>query len=130
VRRQAGVRWGAPWLGTLALAAGLASATTAALVGAPAAGPDASGPPTPSAATAALADGDDVRASLLARPSGRDGQPVHRDPAASSNTCQTSDGRLLYVGLNSWIVAQPAVAPGADDGCAGQRAWPRQERGG
>jgi len=96
-----------PWIGTLALAAGLASATTAALV-----------------------DGDDVRASMLARLSARDGEPMHRDPATSGNTCQTSDCRRLYVGLNSWIVAQPAVAPGADDGCAGQRAWPRQERGG
>jgi hypothetical protein len=100
----------------LALSAGLTSAVTVTVVGAPASGPDSSSPPGPSAVTAALADGDDVRARFLAGLTVRDGRPMHHDPVASSDACETSDGRLLYVGFNSWIVAQPEVTPCPDGG--------------
>jgi hypothetical protein len=105
-----------PWIGTLALAASLASAMTFAMAGAPAGTPEPSGPPAPSAATAALADGDDVRASVLAGLTVRDGGHAQRDPSGSSDRCSTDGGRLLYVGLDNWIVAEPRVGPHADGG--------------
>jgi hypothetical protein len=109
-------RWGLPWIAILALSASIASAMTFALAGAPAHEPETTGPPAPSAVTAALADGDDVRARFLAGLTLRDGGPMQHDPAASSDACETSDGRLLYVGLNSRIVAQPEVTPCGEGG--------------
>ena len=58
-------RWALPWICVLALSAGLASALTVALAGAP----------------------------------------------SAREVCYADGGRLLYVGLNSWIPADPRVGP-------------------
>jgi hypothetical protein len=112
-----GARWGLPWIGALAFSAGVAAAMTVAVAGALAPVPES--PRTnvliaPNAATAALADGDDVRARFLASLSVRDSGPIQFDPAAQ--TCDASSGRLLYVGLNNWIPAEPRAASCTDAG--------------
>jgi hypothetical protein len=111
-----GARWGLPWIGLLVLSTSLASAMTFAVAGAPAGAPETSRPPAPSVATAPLADGDDVRASFLAGLTVRDGGVLQNDRFASSDACDTGNSRLLYVGLNSWIGAEPKVTPCADGG--------------
>jgi hypothetical protein len=101
-----GARWGLPWIAILALSTSLASAMTFAVAAAPTGGPATSGPAAPSAAAAALVDGDDVRASVLAGLTVRDG----------SYSCRTSGSRPLYVGSNSWIGAEPEVTSCAEGG--------------
>jgi hypothetical protein len=121
-------RWGFPWLGVLAISASIACATIAGLAGAQSAGdavtnisgaqapaqalviaPPAESVATParlSPATAALADGDDVRAVFL----------VGTIDTPAGDTCNTAGGRMQYVGLNSWIPAGWAVTSCPDGG--------------
>lgn len=106
-----GTQWGLPWIGVLALSASLASAMTLAVAGAPAREPKASISIAPTVATAGLADGDDVQASPLTRVSVRDGGPIQLARSETSESCDSTGGRLLYVGVNSWIPAESKVAP-------------------
>jgi hypothetical protein len=39
----------------------------------------------------------------------------------SGASCDTSGGRMLYVGLNSWIRGEPRVAPCPDGGAVNAR---------
>ena len=96
-----GARWGLPWMCALALSAGLASVMTLALAPTPAERePQASistvsslvAPSTSEWANTALVGDSDFAAN-------------------SSGSCDTSGGRLLYVGLNTWIPAEPPVGP-------------------
>jgi hypothetical protein len=94
-----GARWGLPWLCALALSTGLAAAMTLAFA-------PAEREPGPSISTA----------SGLAAPSMSglaDTPPIGYAEFADSNrrSCDTSGGRLLYVGLNTWINAEPPVGP-------------------
>jgi hypothetical protein len=41
--------------------------------------------------------------------------------ADRGDTCDISDGRVLYIGLNSWIRAEPRVAPCPDSGAVNAR---------
>ena len=95
-----GARWGLPWMCVLALSAGLASAMTLAVAPAP-----AEPEPQPSMLIASSlggpfiwADSSLVGYAQLAR-------------SNSSKSCDTSGGRLLYVGLNTWIPTDPQVGP-------------------
>jgi len=97
-----GARWGLPWICALALSASLAFAMTLALAPTP-----AQREPQPSISTAL---------GLAAPPMSElaDTSPVGNGPIAdsySSWSCDTSGGRLLYVGLNTWIPAEPPVGP-------------------
>ncbi len=47
------------------------------------------------------------------------GLPTLRDAQASmsgADSCDTSGNRLLYVGLNTWIPAEPMISPCPDGG--------------
>src|SRR5713226_2644136 len=86
-----GTRWGLPWMCMLALSAGLASAMTLALAPTP-----AEREPHPTIPTA----------SSLAGPSRPEwaNTALVGDAQYASNSgrsCDTSGGRLLYVGLNT-----------------------------
>jgi len=96
-----GARWGLPWMCALALSGGLASALTLALAPTP-----AQREPQPSISTALGVAAPSM--SGLA-----DAAPIGYGDFADSNrrSCDTSGGRLLYVGLNTWIPAEPQVGP-------------------
>jgi hypothetical protein len=85
-----GARWGLPWLGVLAVSASVAYAMTVPLAG----GLSAADAPT----TITVAQAPAVR-------------PAAFDRFSSDEACDTSGGRTLYVGLNSWIPAAPKLAP-------------------
>jgi hypothetical protein len=101
----------------LAISASVAYAITVAVAGVPFAG-DAQTPGQParadactSSAGAALADGDDVRARFLtALCGGSITSTAAVDGAGSGEACDTTGGRLLYIGLNSWIPAETGAA--------------------
>jgi hypothetical protein len=96
-----GARWGLPWLGVVAISASLAYAMTVAVGGGASAG-------DPAAATVvAQAPAD----ALVTEVSGRSVTSPAIDRVSRNEACDTSGGRMLYVGLNSWIRAEPKVAP-------------------
>jgi hypothetical protein len=97
-----GARWGLPWVSVLAVSASLAYVTTVAM--APAGGPSATG-----AVAQAPAD-----ALVYAVPGWSETTPTAIDRVDRDAACDTSGGRLLYVGLNTWIPAEPKLAPCPD----------------
>jgi hypothetical protein len=99
---QRSARWALPWLGVLAISAMLAYATTVGM----AAQASAANP----AATGAVAQAlDGAVASGLPGWSAATIQTIDRD--SRPDACDMSGGRLLYVGLNNWMPAEPMVAP-------------------
>jgi hypothetical protein len=100
-----GARWALPWLGVLALSASLASAVTRAVTSTLAVRE-----PQASISTAASLPGPSVLAGADAA---GDTQPGRLD---AGDGCDISVGRLLYVGLNTWIPAEPRVSPCPDSG--------------
>jgi hypothetical protein len=82
--------WGGPWLCTLAFSASLAFALNVAVAGDPANSESQHG-------------GAAARSSAMAL--------AQLEAADPGDGCDTSPGRLLYVGLNSWIPAEPKVTP-------------------
>jgi hypothetical protein len=93
-------RWGLPWFFALALSASLAYAMNASVAGG-AAAPEAQ----PSIAVAPYSAGPLV-------PESHDRSVVINqfEGSETSDGCDVSGGRLLYVGLNSWVRAEPNVA--------------------
>jgi hypothetical protein len=100
-----GARWGLPWLSMLAISASVAYAITVAAAGPPPAG-DA--PTTISAAQA------QAQALVTAATVGPFTATAAVDGAGTGEACDTTGGRLLYAGLNSWIPAE--TGPRCPDG--------------
>ena len=94
--------WGLPWICALILSTTLAFAMNTAVAGGSwarqtqvntAAQQTTDGP--------LVSEGPDTSLMALPQPRGSD----------SSDGCDISGGRLLYVGLNTWIPAEAKVAP-------------------
>jgi hypothetical protein len=90
-----GARWGLPWLGLVAISVSVAYAMTVAVAG---------GTSTGDAASTSVVG--QVPAQELAF-----AVPGSAAPPAAAAACDTGGGRLLYVGLNSWIPTEPKLAP-------------------
>ena len=95
-------RWGVPWICALVLSATLAYAMDTAVAG----GSWARQAQVNTAAQqttdgAFVPEGPDTSVMALTQPKGSD----------SRDGCDISGGRLLYVGLNTWIPAEAKVAP-------------------
>jgi hypothetical protein len=89
-----GVCRGLPWLCVLAISASVAYAVTVGVAGAP------STSDAPTTISAARAQGE----SLV--PAGADGSVTATaavDRFGSGEACDTTGGRILYIGLNTWI---------------------------
>ena len=97
--------WGLPWICVLALWASLAYAMDLALV----AGSGAGGAPasTLRAAISMPTSTGVSRAESVTR------QPIPE--TSGSGGCDLSGGRLPYVGFNTWVPAEPKVAPCPDE---------------
>jgi hypothetical protein len=95
-----GARWAFPWICVLALSGGLASAMSLAVPGMTAQREDQA------TITTALNGGGASSKTDYAQP----------DFSASSDSCDSSGRRLLYIGLNIWIRAEPPVSPCPDNG--------------
>ena len=92
---------GLPWLSVLAISASIAYAITVAAAGVPSAG-DAQ-----TTISAAQAPG---HALVTAGAGGSSTSTAAVDGAGSGEACDTTGGRLLYIGLNSWIPAETGAA--------------------
>jgi len=92
---------GLPWLSVLAISASIAYAITVAAAGVPSAG-DAQ-----RTISAAQAPG---HALVTAGAGGSSTSTAAVDGAGSGEACDTTGGRLLYIGLNSWIPAETGAA--------------------
>jgi hypothetical protein len=101
-----GTRKGLPWLGVLAISASVAYAITVAAAGEPAAG---------DAQTIISAAQAPAQALITAGAGGSITSTAAVDGAGSGAACDTTGGRMLYVGLNSWIPAETG-APRCPDG--------------
>src|SRR5438067_13849633 len=102
-----GASSGLPWLGSLAISASIAYGLTVTLTGAL---PSADAPIVSSAAQARLQ-------GLVTAPPGESmTTPAASDGLDSREACDATGGRMLYVGLNSWIPAESRVAPCPDGG--------------
>jgi hypothetical protein len=95
-------RWGLPWFGALAISTGLAYAVTATVAG---------GQTAPDAPTTNVVAQAPAEALASGVPGWSKATPALSDRVYSDAGCDTSGGRLLYVGLNSWIPAEPELAP-------------------
>ena len=96
-----GVRWGLPWLSVLAISASVAYAMMAAI---------ASGPVAADAVTNSSAPQAQARPFVNGGVAGCVGTTAAVDRLGSSEACDTTGGRMLYVGLNSWIPAETGAA--------------------
>ena len=96
-----GARWGFPWLSTLAISASVAYAITMGVAHAPSTG-DA--PTTISAAQAP------AQALVIAGSTDSVTATTAVDRVGSTEVCDTTGGRMMYVGLNSWIPAETGAA--------------------
>lgn len=95
-------RWGLPWICALVLSATLAYAMDAAVGGGSWARHTQVNIGAQQTTDGALVpEGPDTSLMALTQPEGSD----------SRDGCDISGGRLLYVGLNSWISAEAKVAP-------------------
>jgi hypothetical protein len=101
-----GARWGLPWLSVLAISASVAYALTVTAAGAPSAG---------DARTTISVAQAPAQALVTAGAGGSITSTAAVDGAASGEACDTTGGRMLYVGLNSWIPADTG-APRCPDG--------------
>jgi len=97
---------GLPWLSVLAISASVAYAITVAAAGAPSAG---------DARTTISAAQAPAHVLVTAGAGGSITSTAAVDGAGSGEACDTTGGRLLYVGLNSWIPAETG-APRCPDG--------------
>ena len=96
-----GTRKGLPWISVLAISASVAYAITVAAAGAPSAG---------DAHTTISAAQAPAHALVTAGASESITSTAEIDGAGSGEACDTAGGRLLYVGLNSWIPAETGGA--------------------
>ena len=101
-----GARWLLPWLSVLAISASVAYAITVAAAGEPSAG---DGQTTISAARVP------ANSLVIAGAGGSITSTAAVDGAGSGEACDTTGGRMLYVGLNSWIPAETGT-PRCPDG--------------
>jgi hypothetical protein len=101
------VRWGLPWLSVLAISTSVAYSLTVAVAGAPSASYER---------TTITAPQPPAQALLTPERAGSVTTPGAIDCFVSIETCDTTGGRMLYVGLNSWIPAESAAAPCAHGG--------------
>jgi hypothetical protein len=92
-----GARWGLPWLSMLAISASVAYAITVAVAGAPSAG---------DARTTISVAQAPAQALVIAEAGGSITPTTAVDGPARGEACDTTGGRMLYVGLNSWIPAE------------------------
>jgi hypothetical protein len=83
-------RWGLPWLSVLALSAGLAYAMTLAV---------ANGAPAGDAPATRIVAQAPAEAPVSRVPGWSAATPAAIDRFSSEETCDTSGGRLLYIGL-------------------------------
>jgi hypothetical protein len=97
---------GLPWLSVLAISASIAYAITVAAAGVPSAG---------DAQTTISAAQAPTHALETAGAGGSITSTAALDGAGSDEACDTTGGRLLYVGLNTWIPAETG-APRCPDG--------------
>jgi hypothetical protein len=104
-------RWGLPWLCAFGVSAGVAAAITAALPR----GSSAWATPMSFAVAprSSIEAGVDPSAGALAVASTTTLQAIDRS-FSNAEACDMSGGRTLYVGLNTWIAAQPTVEPCPD----------------
>src|SRR5690349_6971999 len=86
-----GARWGLPWLSVLVISASVAYAVTVASAGAQIVG---------EASTTVGAVQAPGQALVAARPAESRTSPSALDRRGSSEVCDTTGGRMLYVGLN------------------------------
>ena len=96
---------GLPWLSVLAISASVAYAITVAASGASSAG---------DARTTISAAQAPAHALVTAGAGGSITSTAAIDGAGSGDVCDTTGGRMLYVGLNSWIPA--GTGPRCPDG--------------
>ena len=99
------IRWGLPWLGVVAISVSLAYGMTVALAGEVPGG-------DPPAAVAVAQMPADALVSGVPGWSGAIPAAIYR--ISGSEACYSRGTRSLYVGLNSWIPAEPMVAPCAE----------------
>jgi hypothetical protein len=97
-------RQGLPWLVVMAISATVAYAMTVAVVGGP------SGSESPRRLTVAEASAE---AFIAEAPPWSATTPAAF--SSDERACDDSGGRLLYVGLNTWIPAEPKQAPCPED---------------
>ena len=95
-------RWGLPWICALVLSASLAYAMNTAVSGGPWARQTEMNIGAPQTTDGPLVP-ERPDTSLIA--------PTEPKGSDARDGCDISGGRLLYVGLNSWIPAEPEVAP-------------------
>ena len=94
-----GARWAFPWICVLALSGGLASAMSLAVPG-----------------VTAQREGQATIITVLNAGGVSETEYAQPDFSANGDSCDTSGHRLLYVGLNPWIRAEPPVSPCPDNG--------------
>ena len=87
-----GARWGLPWLSVLAISASVAYAVTVGVARAPS-GPEAS-----------------AQELVIAGAAGSVTVMAAVDRLGSGEACGMTGGRMLYVGLNSWVPAETRAA--------------------
>jgi hypothetical protein len=86
----------------LALSASLAYAMTLAV---------ANGAPAGDAPATRVVAQAPAEAAVSRVPGWAAATPAAIDRFSNEEACDTSGGRLLYIGLNSWIPAEPKIAP-------------------
>ena len=96
---------GLPWLSVLAISASVAYAITVAAAGVPSAG---------DARTTISVAQAPAQALVTAGAGGSITSTAAVDGVGSGEACYTTGGRMLYVGLNSWIPAE--TGPRCPDG--------------
>ena len=96
-----GARWGFPWLSTLAISASVAYAITVGVAHAPF---------TSNASTTVAAVHAPGQALMTAGTAEAETTPAAIDRLGSSEVCDTTGGRMLYVGLNSWVPTEAGAA--------------------
>lgn len=95
-----GARWGLPWLSVLAISASVAYAITVGVARAPSGG---------DASTIIAAVQAPAQALVIVGPAESVTTAAAID-RLGSEVCDTTGGRMLYVGLNSWIPAETGAA--------------------
>jgi hypothetical protein len=93
-----GARWGLPWLCALAISTSVAYAIIVGVAHAPF-NSNAS-----TTVAAVHAPGQALRTTEA------ETTPAAIDRVGSSEVCDTTAGRMLYVGLNSWVPAETGAA--------------------
>jgi hypothetical protein len=103
LRRRA--QSGLPWLGVVAMSVSVAYAMTVAVAGGAPAGDEAAA----ASRTAILVTQAPADAAVSGLPGWSPATAPTIDRVSRLGACEMSGGRLLYVGLNSWIPAEPMV---------------------